>query len=352
VRARRVERIRLQEVDSGEPRWVVGHAAVRPDKAKRVELLVGEARPAMTLEAAAARDECGEAAHRGRVECGEVGRRWRAPRISRALQRGHEAIDRRLARDELALVGAERLQEMHCGRVERGGARSVALCGRRERVRRARRREFRGKHAEDALVARAQRRVVAHHAHERGAVGTHLVGVLDRRERLRPERVELAVPADPAAARGVDDSGRVAARGAEPLRQRAAIGEEARGLVAGCAGDALRRDARVEEEVMAEFRGGLVVGPAVGRICGHGGKRRHARDARHLLLGEVREFGWKPLGRNRLRRRERVHCNQTRRERSGECRRAHCAAEDRSVTRSLHPIGPVRGFRLPRHRPR
>lgn len=57
-----IERIRLEEVDGGESGWIIGDLPVGPHQPERMELLIGERRPAVTLVAAAPTYEDGQSA--------------------------------------------------------------------------------------------------------------------------------------------------------------------------------------------------------------------------------------------------------------------------------------------------
>src|SRR5688500_9794789 len=90
---------------------------------------------------------------------------------------------------------------------------------------------------------------------------------LQRTERLRPLAVLAAVPEEERAVRGAGNGHGPPVGRTDTMGEGRAVLKLARRNVTGCAGDlTVRAETRIEEESLAERRGGRVVGNAVRRI--------------------------------------------------------------------------------------
>ncbi len=119
-----------------------------------------------------------------------------------------------------------------------------------------------------------------------------LARILERAERLRPERIGAPVPEPPALVGDVVERRRVAIeerrRLAPRLPEVLPVREPERRLVAGRARDAAgRREALVEEEVLPQVRRARIVGEAVGGVGRRGGQRRELEERADLFRREA-----------------------------------------------------------------
>ena len=120
---------------------------------------------------------------------------------------------------------------------------------------------------EDRLVRPTQRGVSKHPPHHCGAIARHLVGVLDRPDRVAPHRVGATVPVEPAVMRRVHERRRVTPRGSDALGKRKPVGESQRRLVTGRAAHLAGAGQRgIEEQRPSQFDCTRIVGDPVGRI--------------------------------------------------------------------------------------
>jgi hypothetical protein len=127
---------------------------------------------------------------------------------------------------------------------------------------------------EDRLVRPTQRGVSEHPPHHRRAITRHLVGVLNRPDRVAPHRVGATVPVEPAVMRRVDERRCVPAGGPDALGKRQPVGESKGRLVTGRATHVAGAGQRgIEEQRPPEFDCTRIVRDPVGRI----GRRRRKR---------------------------------------------------------------------------
>ena len=238
VRAGRSKRLGEQPLDAR--RSVPCRSGDRPQRrhAEVVELAVGEVRPGVAERQPAAADEELRAALRRRRERRDpAGSPSRSP--STKTSKGARAHEPPLVGGDglegvhgdgstaARRVGASAAQARACGcRASSGTGR--ACCGQRGGSSSA------GSGPKTASYSPRSFGSVAMQPRESGAARAHLGGVLERLQRLPPERVDAAVPEVPALAGHVPQGRRVARGRAQALGQRLAVGQALLGrIVAG-----------------------------------------------------------------------------------------------------------------------